>query len=159
VKYIWKSHFPDFISTNMMFGNDFFVFKISFTCKQKISKILYFLLKLKYLFGFLCANPLMTSINFYTRKPNSMKLQLRTCFLCFSWCLFFAFWGSEKHVIHNAPFRSTRYVLKCYRYLEVSNLVSNRNKVKNLIFVGSILQICQLELPIFIYKLMCQSSL
>jgi len=43
--------------------------------------------------------------------------------------------------------------------LEVSNRVKNRNKVKNFIFVESKLELCQLEMPIFIYKLTCQISL
>ena len=34
-----------------------------------------------------------------------------------------------------------------------------RMKGKNLIFVVSILQTCQLEIPLFIYKLICQNSL
>jgi len=46
-----------------------------------------------------------------------------------------------------------------FRCLEFSNCVRNWNKVINVIFVGSKLQLCQLEIPIFIYNLMCQSSL
>ena len=45
------------------------------------------------------------------------------------------------------------------KWLEVSKRVRNWNKVKNFIFVESKLDLCQLEMPIFIYKLMCQSSL
>jgi len=40
------------------------------------------------------------------------------------------------HVYHVAPLRSTSYVIKGYKFFEVSNHVSNTNKVKNLIFVG-----------------------
>ena len=72
---------------------------------------------------------------------------------------FFAFWVAEKHVTHIAPFRRKRYVLKSFRWLEVSNRVRNWNKFKNYSYVRSNLQLCQLEIPIFIYKLMCQSSL
>ena len=43
--------------------------------------------------------------------------------------------------------------------LEVINCVTNWNKVKNNIYVRSKLQLFQLEIPIFINKLMCQSSL
>jgi len=71
---------------------------------------------------------------------------------------FFRILRTEKHVIHIAPFRFTSYVLKSFGCLEVCNRVSNRNKGKKLIFVGSILPICQLEIPLSIYKLMCQSS-
>ena len=79
--------------------------------------------------------------------------------LCFNWFYFFAFWGDEDHVFHIAPFPTTRYVLKSFRYLEVRNRVRDWNKVKNFIFVGSKLQLCQLEIPIFIYKIMCQCTL
>ena len=43
--------------------------------------------------------------------------------------------------------------------MEVRNRVRNWNKVKNFIFVESKLELCQLEMLIFIYKLMCQNSL
>ena len=62
------------------------------------------------------------------------------------------------HVFHFVPFRPTRYVLKSFRCLEVSNRVRNRNKVKNT-YVWSKLQLCQLEIPNFINKLMFQTSL
>jgi len=83
---------------------------------------------------------------------------LGTWILCFSWFAFFAFWGAEKHVSDINPFRPTRYVLMCFRCLEVSNSVRNWNKFKKFKYVRSILQLCQLEIPILIYKLMCQSS-
>ena len=35
VKYVWSSHFSEAITTNMQIGNDSFVFKYPFTCKQK----------------------------------------------------------------------------------------------------------------------------
>ena len=83
---------------------------------------------------------------------------LRTWFLCFNW-FSFAFWAAEKHVLHIFPFRKTRYVLKVFRCLEDSNRVRNWNKVKNNIYVRSKIQLCQLEIIIFINKLMCKSSL
>ena len=46
VKYVWSSHFTEAIATNMRIGNDSFVFKYPFTCKQKISKFTWILLKL-----------------------------------------------------------------------------------------------------------------
>jgi hypothetical protein len=95
----------------------------------------------------------------YSRNQHSRKRQLRTWFLCFSWSSFFAFWGTVKQLFHIASFRSTSYVLKSFGCLEVSNSVSNRNKVKHRIFVESMLQICQLEIPVFVYKFMSQSAL
>jgi len=51
------------------------------------------------------------------------------------------------------------YILKGFKSLGVSNRVRNRNKVKNTNYVRSKIQVCHLEIPIFIYNLMCQSSL
>ena len=51
------------------------------------------------------------------------------------------------------------YDLCTKKCLEVNYHVSNWNKAKNIIFVRSILQISQLEITVFIYKLMCLSSL
>ena len=45
------------------------------------------------------------------------------------------------------------------KWLEVSNHVRNWNNVENFIFVESKIELCQLEMPTFIYKWMCQSSL
>jgi len=53
----------------------------------------------------------------------------------FSWFSFFAFWGTEMHVFKIVPFRPTRYVLKIFRYLDVSNRVKNWSKVKNNMYV------------------------
>ena len=36
VKYVWSSHFPEAITTNMKLGNDSFVFEYPVRCKQKI---------------------------------------------------------------------------------------------------------------------------
>jgi len=41
-----KPHFPEIISRNIQFENDFFVFKYPVTCKQKISKFSLLLKKL-----------------------------------------------------------------------------------------------------------------
>ena len=46
LKYVWGSHFPEAITTNMQLGNDYFVFEYPVTCKQKISKFTLILLKL-----------------------------------------------------------------------------------------------------------------
>jgi hypothetical protein len=95
----------------------------------------------------------------YSKNWLSIKSRLRTWFFCFSWLNFFAFWGAEKHVFHISPFRPTKYVLNSFTCLEVSNRGRNWNRVKNFIYVGSKIQLCQLEIPIFIYKLMCLFSL
>jgi len=92
-------------------------------------------------------------------QTSRIKILLRTWYLCFRWFSFFGFWVGEEHVFQIVPFRPTRCVLKSFRCLEVSNRVRNWNKVKNNIYVWSKLQLCQLEIPIFINKLMCQSSL
>jgi hypothetical protein len=84
---------------------------------------------------------------------------LRTCYLCFSWFSFFEFWGAAKHVFNIIPYRTARYVLQSFSCLEVSNRVRNWTKVKNNFYVSSKLLLCQFEIPIFINKLMCQSSL
>jgi hypothetical protein len=89
----------------------------------------------------------------------SIKCLLRSWLLFFSWFSFFVFRGAEGHVFHIVPFRTTRCVLKSFRCLEFSNRVRNWNKFKNNIYVKSKLQLFQFELPIFINKLMCQSSL
>ena len=103
---------------------------------------------------------LMTSIINHTRETNThWKRQLHTWLLCSSCWSFFTFWGAEKQLFHISPFRSTSYVLKSFGCLEVCNRVSKWIEGKNLIFVGQILQICQLEIPVFINKLMCESSL
>ena len=148
VKYIWKSHFSEVISTIMLIGNDFLVFKYRLRVNKDIQN-LYIFIDIKVTVWLLCAHPLMTSKILHTWRPNSIKRQLRNWFMCFSWCSYFAFWGAEKHVFHFASFRTTMYVLHCFRCLEISNRVTNRNKVKNLIFVGSILQISEWEIPIF----------
>jgi len=77
----------------------------------------------------------------------------------FQLIFFIAFSGAEKHVFHIAPIRTTRYVLKNFRYVDVSNRIRKLNEVKTFIFVVSKLQLCQFEIPIFIHKLMCQGSL
>ena len=98
----------------------------------------------------LCAHHVMTCIILNTRIPNC---QLNVCYALgfyVSADSFFAFWGAEKHVFHITPFRPTSYVLMRLKWLEVSNRVRNWNKVKNFIFVESKLELCQLEMLIFI---------
>jgi hypothetical protein len=94
--------------------------------------------------SFMCSPPNDKCNLSYSRTQHSRKRQLRTWFLCFSWCSFFAFWAAEKQLFHISPFRSKSYVLKSFVCFDVSNRVSNWYKGKHLIFVGSIIQICQL---------------
>jgi len=49
--------------------------------------------------------------------------------------------------------------IKEFQVLRGQSSCNNRNKFKNLIFVGSILHICQLDIRMFKYKLMYQSTL
>ena len=100
-------------------------------------------------FEYACLKCRNVNLKSYVNKDGSLG----------QWFTFFAFWGAEKHVIHIAPFRTMRNVLKIFRYLEVSNRVRNWNKLKNIIFVGLKLQLCQLEIPIFIYKIMSQRTI
>jgi len=99
----------------------------------------------------------MTSIIFYTRRT---KTQENVSFVYDHYVSadvhFLHFEGTEMHVFSH---RSTSYVLKSFVCLEVCNRVLTWNVAKKLIFVQSILQICQLEILLFIYKLRCQTSL
>jgi hypothetical protein len=72
----------------------------------------------------LCAHHIMKCIILHTRRPNCQQKVCYAISFCFRW-FFFAFWGAEKHVFHIVPFRPTRYVLKIFRCLEVSNRVRN----------------------------------
>ena len=77
----------------------------------------------------------------------------------FQLIFFFRILRNWKARFYIVPFRPPRYVLKCFRCLEVSNRVRNWNNLKNHIYVRSKFQLCQLEIPIFIFKLMFQCSL
>ena len=101
----------------------------------------------------------MTSIILHSRRPNCQLKVCNALGFMFQLISFFAFWGSVKHVFHIPLFRPTRYVLMSFRYLEVGNRVRNWNNIKKFIFVWSKLQLCQLEIPIYIYKIMSQSTL
>jgi len=70
VKYIWRSHFPKAISTNMLFGNDFFVFKYPATCTQKNFLILIIFIEINVNVCLLCAHHVMTRIILHTRRSN-----------------------------------------------------------------------------------------
>ena len=140
------------LETTSLFLNTLLLVKKNF-------QILFFILKLMHKFAFMCS-PRNDKYNpSYSKNKLSIKSLLRTWFLCFSRFYFFHIWGAEKHVFHIFPFCPTRYVLKIFRCLDVSNRVRNWNKVKNNIYVRWKIQLCQLEIPIFIKKFMCQCSL
>jgi len=126
---------------------------------KKINTNYHFYWNLRNCLTFMCSLPNDKYKVSYSYTYYGSKRQLDSSFICFSWCSFFTFWVVEKHVLYIAPLRSSSYVLRSFVCLEVSNRVSNWNRTKSLIFVWSILQICQLEIPLFIFKLMCQSSL
>jgi hypothetical protein len=107
----------------------------------------------------LWAHHVMTSIILHTRNLTVNKKSVTQLVFRFQLIFFFAFWGAEKHVFHIVPFRPTRYVINSIKCLEISSSLTNWNKVKNDIYVRSKFQLCLLEIPIFINKLMCQSSL
>ena len=94
----------------------------------------------------------------FSRPQHSWKLPLRTWFLCLGRCFFFEFWLVDKHLFHITSLHTSSYVLMRLEFLEVSNRVSNWNK-KNDIYVGWIIQIFQLDIPIFIYKFISLISL
>jgi len=62
VKIILSTNFPDVISTNMLIGNDFFVFKYPFKCKQYFPN--FFFIKIYVTVLLLCAQLLMTNITY-----------------------------------------------------------------------------------------------
>jgi len=101
----------------------------------------------------------MTSITFHTRSLTLKKKGRYVLGYYVSGGWFFTFWGAEKYVFHIAPLRITSYVIKSFWCVELSKRVSYWNKIKINIYVVSICQILQLEIPIFMYKLLCQSCL
>ena len=127
VKYIWKSHFSRSLVQTCWMETTSLCLNTRLRVNNRFSIVSIFI-EIKVNVWLFCAQPLMIIIIFQTRIPNSMKLQLSSWFLCFNWCPFFAFWGAENHDIHIAPFRSTRYVQKSFRCLEVSYGVSNLMK-------------------------------
>ena len=159
MKYIWSSDFPEAITADMQIENELFVFKYSVTWRQKINNFSFFYWNCCKQLSFICSHRNDKYNPSYLMNSLSINSLLRIWFLGFSWFSSFAFWGTEKHFFHIFPFRPTRYVLKSYRCLDVSNRVRKWNKFKKFIYVVSTIQLCQLEIPIFIYKLMCQCSL
>ena len=95
----------------------------------------------------------------YSSNLHPRKRQLRTFFYISGDDHCSQFWRAEMQLYHNAPFRTTYYVLISFGILEVSNLVSNWNKGKTLIFVKSVFQIRQFEILELIYLFVFHSSI
>ena len=123
------THFPEPITTNMQIGILLLAFKYPVIFKQNFQINIIFI-QINVIVCLLCAHHLMTSIILHSRRPKCQKMSVMHLDLCFSWFSFFEFWGAEKNVFHIVPFRPTRYVLKIFRCLEVSNRERNWNKVK-----------------------------
>ena len=69
--YIGSSLFPEVISTNILIGNFFIVFRITVQCEGIFFTFPFFFLKSKKTFSLLCSNPLITSIMFHIRGFNA----------------------------------------------------------------------------------------
>ena len=106
----------------------------------------------------LCAPHVMKSIILHNRRPVNKMFVTHLVFI-FQLTFIFRILKSWKAHFHITPFRPTSYVLMRLMWLEYSNRVRNWNKVRNFIFVESKLELCQLEMLMFVYKLMCQISL
>ena len=107
----------------------------------------------------LCALHVMTSIIFHTGRPNRQQKVCHALGFYVSADFIFRILRSWKARFSHRSISPTSYVLMTLRCLEVSNRVSYWNKVKNFIFVESKFELWKLDIPIFISKLMCQSSL
>ena len=149
MKYIWRSHFPEAITTNMYIGNDFFVFIYPVTCKN-VFPISYFFIKINVHVCLLSAHPVMTNIILHIRRPVNRNSV--THFVLMFQLIDFSHFEELNRTFYIPPFRPTRCVLKRYRYLDVSNCVRNSNNVKTSFPWGRNIIYCQLETPIFIYK-------
>jgi len=147
-----KSHSTNFstvIISNMSSGNTGFTFKLTFLSSIWVA------VSYTGFVNLFCSFPKFhANLSFLWGQHHSRKRKLHTWFLCFGWCSFFDFWGADNHVFHILAIRSRSYELKSFVCLEVSNRVSNWNKSKTLLYASSILQICQLELPVIITKFM-----
>jgi len=126
---------------------------------NKIFLILIIFIEIYVTVSLLFSHPLMISIIYHNRRPNTQENVSYLFDFHFTNNIFFRTLRSRNTRFHIAPFRSTCYVLKRFGCLNVSNGVFNWNKGKKLIIVWWILQICHLEIPVFFYKLMYECSL
>ena len=96
----------------------------------------------------LCAHLVIKSIIIHTRRPNWQKKLHYALGFYFSNDYFYRIWGAKSTIFTSFHFPPTRYVLKIFRLFDVSNRIRKWNKFKNIIYVGSKFQLCQLEIPI-----------
>jgi len=68
VKYIWSSHFPEFISRIILIRKDSFVYKYLATCIKNYQFLIIFI-EINKNVWLLCAHPLKTSIVLHSRRP------------------------------------------------------------------------------------------
>ena len=101
----------------------------------------------------------MTSIIHHSRIPNCQKKSVIHLVFMFQLIFFLHFKSWKARFSHRSIFFPPRYVLKSFRYLELINRVRTWNNVKKLHIRGSKIQLCQLEIPTFTYKIMCQITL
>ena len=106
LKYVWSSHFPDAITTNMQIGNDSFVFNTRLGV-NKYYKIHINFFEINVNICLLCAHRVTTSIILHTRWSNCNNVCYALVVFRFSWLSFFVFWVAVKHVFHITPFRPT----------------------------------------------------
>ena len=69
VKYVWSSHFPEAITTNMQFGNDSLCLNTRLRVNKKF-KIHIIVIPINVNVCLLCAHHVMSSIILHTRRPN-----------------------------------------------------------------------------------------
>ena len=94
VKYVWSSHFPEAITTNMQIGYDSFVFEYPVTCKKN-SKIHINFIDINVKVWLLCALHVMTTIILHTRRHNCQKSVTHLVFM-FQMTFIFRILGSWK---------------------------------------------------------------
>jgi len=70
VKYVWSSHFPEAIATNMQIGNDSLCLNTRLRVKKNL-KIHINFIEINVNVCLLCDHHVMTSIILQTRRPNS----------------------------------------------------------------------------------------
>ena len=102
-------------------------------------------------------SPCNDNVILHTRWPNCQQKVCLALFLCSGW--FFFVFEELKSTFFTSLHFAHEVCTNHFRCLEGSNRVRMWNKIKKFIYVWSKLQLCQLEIPIFIYKLMWQGSL
>ena len=123
--YVWSSHFPETITTNMHIGNDFFVLHTRLRVNKNF-KIRIHYIEININVCLLCSHHVMTSIILHTRRPVNKNSVTHLVFMI-QLISFFRILRSWKACFsHRSTFCPTSYVLMRLRCLEVSNRVRNR---------------------------------